>query len=36
MVLAKLDNNTGATNPAAYMANAFVYQLGRGADRKTR
>ena len=29
--IAKLDNNTGATNPASYMTNAFVSQLGRGA-----
>ena len=28
--IAKLDDNTGATNPAAYMAEAYVYQLGRG------
>lgn len=28
--IAKLDNNSGATSPAAYMSNAFVYQLGRG------
>jgi len=26
-----LDNNLGATNPASYMVNATVYQLGRGA-----
>lgn len=31
--IAKLDNNTGATNPAAYMTNAYVYQLGRGYDQ---
>lgn len=30
--ITKLDNNTGATNPSSYMANAFVHQLGRGAD----
>ena len=29
--IAKLDNNTGATNPSSYMTNAFVSQLGRGA-----
>lgn len=29
--ISKLDNNTGATSPSAYMTNAFVYQLGRGA-----
>jgi len=28
--IAKLDNNTGATNPSSYMTNAFVSQLGRG------
>ena len=28
----KLDNATGATNPASYMVDAYVYQLGRGAD----
>lgn len=31
--IVKLDNNSGATNPASYMANAEVYQLGRGAER---
>lgn len=30
-LIAKLDNNLGATNPGAYMSNATVYQLGRGA-----
>ena len=30
----KLDNATGATNPASYMTNAFVHQLGRGATTK--
>jgi len=30
-LIAKLDNNLGATNPNAYMSNATVYQLGRGA-----
>ena len=29
--ISKLDNATGASNPASYMADAFVYQLGRGA-----
>ncbi len=29
--IAKLDNNLGATDPAAYMTNATVYQLGRGS-----
>ena len=28
--ISKLSNNTGATNPQAYMSDAFVYQLGRG------
>jgi len=28
--IAKLDNNTGATNPQSYMTNAYVSQLGRG------
>lgn len=32
-LISKLDNNTGATNPSAYMVNAEVYQLGRGADK---
>lgn len=31
-LIAKLDNNLGATNPNAYMSNATVYQLGRGAQ----
>ena len=30
--ISKLDNATGATSPSAYMVDAFVYQLGRGAD----
>ena len=29
--IAKLDNNLGTTEPAAYMVNAKVYQLGRGS-----
>ena len=28
--IAKLDNNTGATNPGSYMESATVHQLGRG------
>jgi len=28
--IAKLSNNTGATNPDSYMTDAYVYQLGRG------
>lgn len=31
--ISKLNNNTGATNPGAYMQNADVYQLGRGANK---
>jgi len=31
-LIAKLDNNLGATNPNSYMSNATVYQLGRGAQ----
>ena len=34
--IAKLDNNLGATNPASYMVNAKVYQLGRGATASSR
>lgn len=30
----KLDNATGATNPESYMKDAYVYQLGRGADMR--
>ncbi len=30
-LISKLSNNIGATNPAAYMTNAKVYQLGRGS-----
>jgi hypothetical protein len=29
--ISKLDNATGASSPASYMADAYVYQLGRGA-----
>ena len=29
-LIAKLDNNLGATNPSSYMVDADVYQLGRG------
>ena len=28
--IARLSNNTGATNPGSYMCDAYVYQLGRG------
>ena len=31
-LIAKLDNNLGATDPAAYMTNAKVFQLGRGSS----
>ena len=36
-LIAKLENNMGATNPEAYMVSGKVYQLGRGAspDSKT-
>jgi len=30
-LIAKLDNNLGATDPSAYMTNAKVFQLGRGS-----
>ena len=33
--IAKLSNNLGATNPAAYMRNATVFQLGRGATPRS-
>ena len=29
--ISKLSNNTGASNPNAYMTDAYVYQLGRGS-----
>ena len=29
--ISKLSNNTGASNPNAYMKDAYVYQLGRGS-----
>ena len=32
--IAKLDNNTGATNPGSYMTDAFVTQLGRGGKER--
>jgi hypothetical protein len=31
--LTKLDDNTGVTNPASYMTDAYVQQLGRGSTR---
>ena len=30
-LIAKLDNNLGATQPESYMTNAKVFQLGRGS-----
>ena len=30
--IANLDDNMGSTNPASYMVNAKVYQLGRGSQ----
>ena len=34
-LIAKLDNNLGATSPDAYMVDAEVFQLGRGASLKS-
>ena len=34
-LIAKLDNNIGATDPSAYMVNAKVFQLGRGASKSS-
>jgi hypothetical protein len=31
-LIAKLDNNLGATDPNAYMSSAIVHQLGRGSQ----
>jgi hypothetical protein len=31
-LIAKLDNNLGATNPSDYMTDAKVFQLGRGSS----
>ena len=31
--IANLDDNMGSTNPASYMVNAKVYQLGRGSTQ---
>ena len=31
-LIAKLENNLGATDPSAYMVNAKVFQLGRGTE----
>ena len=35
-LIAKLDNNLGATDPAAYMTNAKVFQLGRGSSPSSK
>jgi hypothetical protein len=35
-LIAKLDTNIGATDPAAYMRNARVYQLGRGSTASSQ
>ena len=35
-VIAKLDNNLGATDPSAYMTNAKVFQLGRGSGKSSK
>ena len=35
-VIAKLDNNLGATNPDAYMTDATVFQLGRGSSKASK
>ncbi len=34
--IARLTNNLGATDPSAYMTNAKVFQLGRGASKSSR
>ena len=35
-LMSKLSNNLGATDPTAYMTNAKVYQLGRGASASSK
>jgi hypothetical protein len=35
-LIARLDTNLGATDPSAYMVNAKVYQLGRGASASSQ
>ena len=35
-LISKLSNNLGATDPAAYMTNAKVYQLGRGSSSSSK
>ena len=34
--ISKLSNNLGATEPASYMTDATVYQLGRGSAKSSR
>ena len=34
-LIAKLENNLGATQPEAYMTNAKVFQLGRGSTKSS-
>ena len=34
-IMSKLDDATGVTNPASYMTDAYVQQLGRGAQAFT-
>ena len=36
VLIAKLENNLGATDPSAYMVNAKVYQLGRGSSPSSK
>ena len=35
-LIAKLENNLGATDPRAYMVNAKVFQLGRGSTPSSK
>ena len=35
-LIAKLDNNLGATSPDAYMVDAEVFQLGRGSTKASK
>ena len=35
-LIAKLDNNLGATDPSAYMTNAKVFQLGSGSTKSSQ
>ena len=35
-LISKLNNASGATDPNAYMVNAFVKQLGRGAEKSSK